>query len=125
MEKGKGFRRWIKASRGVVGWILKSLEVCCKWRGKKLFKGDVNDRGRRFRIEMRQNEAEHYLLISVLSEDDRRYFIIIPKGFDLLGWDFMRRKLRELAKIGGDSKIGAEVSYTYGRGHGPSLVNPT
>ena len=26
-----------------MGWILKSLEVCCKWRGKKLFKGDVND----------------------------------------------------------------------------------
>ena len=27
----------------------------------------------------------------------------------------MRRKLRELAKIGGDSKIRVEVSYTYGR----------
>ena len=43
VEKGKGFRRWIKASRGVVVWILKSLEACCKWSGKKLFKGDVND----------------------------------------------------------------------------------
>ena len=49
-----------------MGWILKSLEVCCKWRGKKLFKGDVNDQGRRFRIEMCQNEAGRYLLISVL-----------------------------------------------------------
>ena len=34
----------------------------------------------------------------------------------------MRRKLKELAKIGDDSKSGAEVSYTYGGGHGPSLV---
>ncbi|RVW38097.1 Peptide-N(4)-(N-acetyl-beta-glucosaminyl)asparagine amidase [Vitis vinifera] len=95
-------------SCGLIGQRVGSLEVCCKWRGKKLFKGDVNDRGRRFRIEMRQNEAEHYLLISVLSEDDRRYFIIIPKGFDLLGWDFMRRKLRELAKIGDATKSKAK-----------------
>ena len=123
VEKGKGFQRWIKASRGVVVWILKSLEACCKWRGKKLFKGDVNDRGRRFRIEMCQNEVGRYLLLSVLLEDDRRrYFIIIPEGFDLLGWDFMRGKLKELAKIGDDSKFGAEVSCTYGGGHGPSLV---
>ena len=85
VEKGKGFRRWIKASRGVVVWFLKSIEACCKWRGKKLFKGDVNDRGRRFRIEMRQNDVGRYLLFSILSGDDRRYFIIIPEGFDLLG----------------------------------------
>ncbi|RVW25808.1 hypothetical protein CK203_101074 [Vitis vinifera] len=100
VEKGKGFRRWIKASRGVVVWILKSLEACCKWRGKKLFKGDVNDRGRRFRIEMRQNEAGRYLVFSVLSADDRRYFIIIPKGFDLLGWDFLRRHEPSLVRPG-------------------------
>ena len=84
-EKVKGFRRWIKASKGVVVWVLKLLEACCKWRGKKLFKEDVNDRGRRFIIEMRQNEAGRYLVFSILSEDDRRYFIIIPEGFDLLG----------------------------------------
>ena len=124
VEKGKGFRRWINASRGVVVWILKSLEAYCKWRGKKLFKGDVNDRGRRFRIEMRQNEAGRYLVFSVLSADDRRYFIIIPKGFDLLGWDFLRRKLKELAKIGDGSKFGTEVSCTYDGGHEPSLVRP-
>ena len=100
VEKGKGFRRWIKASRGVVVWFLKSIEACCKWRGKKLFKGDVNDRGRRFRIEMRQNDVGCYLLFSVLSEDDRRYFIIILEGFDLLGWDLFRSKVKELARIG-------------------------
>ena len=65
-------------------WVLKLLEACCKWRGKKLFKGDVN-RGGRFIIEIRPNEAGRYLVFSVLSEDDRRYFIIIPEGFDLLG----------------------------------------
>ena len=71
---------------------------------------------------MRQNEAGRYLVFSVLSEDDRRYFIIIPKGFDLLGWDFLRHKLKELAKIGDGSKFGTEVSCTYGGGHEPSLV---
>ena len=35
--------------------------------------------------EMRQNEAERYLVFFVLSEDDRRYFIIILESFDLLG----------------------------------------
>ena len=35
---------------------------------------------------MCQNEVGCYLLLSVLLEDDRRrYFIIIPEGFDLLG----------------------------------------
>ena len=105
-------------------WILKALEACCKWRGKKPFKGDVNDRGRRFKIEMRQNEVGSYLLLSVLSEDDRRYFIFIPESFDLLGWDFMRCKLKELAKIGEDSKCGTEISCPLGGGHGPSLVRP-
>ena len=43
MEKGKGFWRWIKGRRGVVVWILKALEACCKWREKKPFKEDAND----------------------------------------------------------------------------------
>ena len=43
------------------------------------------NRGGRFIIEIRPNEAGRYLVFSVLSEDDRRYFIIIPEGFDLLG----------------------------------------
>ncbi|RVX00292.1 hypothetical protein CK203_024581 [Vitis vinifera] len=124
VEKGKGFRRWIKASRGVVVWILKSIEACCKWRGKKPFMGDVNDRGRRFRIEMRQNDAGRYLLFSVLSEDDRRYFIIIPEGFDLLGWDLFRSKLKELARVGDGSKHGAEDYGTYGGRNETSLVRP-
>ncbi|WKA01815.1 hypothetical protein VitviT2T_020074 [Vitis vinifera] len=56
-------------------------------------------------------------------EDDRRYFIIIPEGFDLLGWDFLS-KLKELAKIGDGSNFGAEVSGTYGGGHETFLVRP-
>ena len=43
-------------------------------------------------MEMRQNVAECYILVSMISEDDKRYFIIIPEGFDLLGWDSMGRK---------------------------------
>ena len=127
VEKGKGFRRWIKARRGVVVWFLKALEVCCNWRGKKPFKEDAIDRGRRYKIEMRQNEAGHFLMLSVLSEDDRRYFIFILKGFDLLGWEFMRCKLKKLAKIGEVSKSGTEASRPLGGGHGGhglSLVRP-
>ena len=73
---------------------------------------------------MRQNETGRYLLFSVISEDDRRYFIFIAEGFNLLGWDFMRCKLKELAKIGEDSKCGTEVSCSLGGGHGPSLARP-
>ena len=73
---------------------------------------------------MRQNEVGRYLLFSVISEDDRRYFIFIPEGFNLLGWDFMRCKLKELAKIGEDSKCGTEVSCSLGGRHEPSFVRP-
>ena len=73
---------------------------------------------------MRQNDAGCYLLFSVLSEDDRRYFIIIPEGFDLLGWDLFRSKLKELARIGDGSKYEAEDSGTYGGGNETSLVKP-
>ena len=73
---------------------------------------------------MRQNDAGCYLLFSVLSEDDRRYFIIILEGFDLLGWDLFRSKLKELAKVGDGSKHGAEDSGTYGGGNETSLVRP-
>ena len=73
---------------------------------------------------MRQNDAGCYLLFSVLSEDDRRYFIIIPEGFDLLGWDLFRSKLKELARIGDGSKYEAEDSGTYGGGNETSLVRP-
>ncbi|RVW30268.1 hypothetical protein CK203_098811 [Vitis vinifera] len=93
VEKGKGFRRWIKASRGIVVWFLKSIEACCKWRGKKLFKED---------------EIFHYY----------------PRGFDLLGWDLFRSKLKELARIGDGSKYEAEDSGTYGGGNETSLVKP-
>ena len=127
VEKGKGFRRWIKARRGVVAWILKALEACCNWRGKKSFKEDAIDRGRRYKMEMHQNEAGRFLMLSVLSEDDRRYFIFIPEGFDLLGWEFMRCKLKGLAKIGEVSKSGTEASRPLGGGHGGhalSLVRP-
>ena len=91
---------------------------------EELFKGDVNDRGRRFRIEMRQNDVGRYLLFSVLSEDDRRYFIIIPEGFDLLGWELFKSKLKELARVGDGSKHGAKDSGTYGGGNETSLVRP-
>ena len=63
-------------------------------------------------------------MLSVLSEDDRRYFIFIPEGFDLLGWEFMRCKLKELAKIGEVSKSGTKASRPLGGGHGLSLVRP-
>lgn len=53
-------------SRGVLDWLLKSLDLCYNWRGEKLFKGELRDCGRRFKIEMCQNEATHYLLVSVL-----------------------------------------------------------
>ncbi|KAL6347802.1 hypothetical protein AAG906_026331 [Vitis piasezkii] len=44
----KSFELWIDwtkggARRGVVVWILKALEACCKWREKKPFKEDAND----------------------------------------------------------------------------------
>ena len=107
-----------------MAWILKALEACCNWRGKKPFKEDAIDRGRRYKIEMRQNEAGRFLMLSVLSEDDRRYFIFIPEGFDLLGWEFMRCKLKELAKIGEVSKSGTKASRPLGGGHGLSLVRP-
>ena len=39
-------------SRGVLDWLLKSLDSCHNWRGEKLFKSELKDRGRRFKIEM-------------------------------------------------------------------------
>lgn len=43
-------------------------------KGRDYFHGDLLDNGRRFKVEMQQNKAERYLLVSVMSEDERRYF---------------------------------------------------
>lgn len=120
--KGKGYQRWIKANRGVVEWLLKGLDSCCKWRGEKLLKGELKDCGRIFRLEIRQNEVGRYLMVFVLSEDDRRYFIIISEGYDLLGWDIMGRKLRELLLSLGVIKGGEKGCSTSGRMQSLSLV---
>ena len=74
---------------------------------------------------MRQNEAGRHLLLSVLSEDDRRYFIFIPEGFDLLGWEFMRCKLKELAKIGEVSSVEQRSHVPWEEGMDFLLLDPT
>ncbi|RVW12664.1 hypothetical protein CK203_114832 [Vitis vinifera] len=84
-----------------------SLGSCHNWRGEKLFKSELKDRGRRFKIENALKQIWCYLWVSVLLEDDKRYFIIIPKGFDLLGWDILdiTQQLREITLDGVDIKF--------------------
>lgn len=85
MERGKGYQRWIKMSGKVLGWLLEVLDLRCKWKGERLLQREMKDNGRWFMEDLWQNKAGRYHLLSVMSEDARRYFVIIPEGSDLLG----------------------------------------
>lgn len=96
MGRGKGYQRWIKMSGKVLGWFLEVLDLFCKWKGERLLQREMKDNGRWFKAGLWQNKAGRNLLLSVISEDARRYFVIIPEGSDLLGWAVTGRKLWEM-----------------------------
>lgn len=55
-------------------WPLESLDLRSKLVREATIFMVTLDNGRRFKVEMQQNKAERYLLVSVMSEDERRYF---------------------------------------------------
>lgn len=69
-------------------------------KGGKCFQCELTDNGSWSKAEIRKNEGGRYLLVSVLSMDTRRYLVIFPESFDLLGWAVVAMKIKDLGTVG-------------------------
>ena len=56
--------------------------------------------GRKFKVEIRENEAGRYILCSIIDVESKRFCLVVPEGKGLLGgWVLFAKKLRDLGVV--------------------------
>lgn len=97
MERSKGFSNWIRFGDYGLRSLLGGVEACCREeKFGKVIKTWVEGR-RKFRLELRANEAGRYILCSVRDLEAKRFSLVFPEGRGLIGgWVLLAEKLRSL-----------------------------
>ncbi|RVW88494.1 hypothetical protein CK203_043831 [Vitis vinifera] len=74
--------------------LLEGVKACCKGEFAKRYLKNWEDGGRKFKLECRENEADRFLLCSVVDLEANKYCLAFSEGKDILGgWTLLAEKL--------------------------------
>ena len=80
--------------------LLEGVEACCRGEFAKRFIKSWEDGGRKFKLERRANEADKFLLCSVVDSEVKKYCLVFPEGKGILGgWALLAEKLCSLGVL--------------------------
>ena len=96
-ERRWGRRSWIRFREGVVRILLKGVESFRREAGKTSEGVEWWENGRRYSLELKENDAGRFIQCSVADEDGKRHRLFFPEGVSLVnGWTLLGEALQEL-----------------------------
>ena len=97
VKRSRGFTSWIRFGSTSLCCLLEGVEACCKGEFAKRFVKSLEEGGRKFKLECRANEADIFLLCSVVDSEAKKHCLVFPEGKGILGgWALLAEKLRSL-----------------------------
>ena len=100
VERSRGFTSWIRFGSLSFCCLLEGVEACCRGEFAKRFIKSWEDGGRKFKLERRANEADKFLLCSVVDSEVKKYCLVFPEGKGILGgWALLAEKLCSLGVL--------------------------
>ena len=85
MERSRGFTLWIRFGSISLCCLLEIVEACCRDEFAQRFVKSWENRGRKFKLECRANEAGRFLLCSLVDSEAKKYCLVFPEGKGILG----------------------------------------
>ncbi|RVW54310.1 hypothetical protein CK203_068498 [Vitis vinifera] len=115
VERSRGFTSWIRFGSFSLRCLLEGVEACCRGVFKQGHAKSWEDGGRRYKLEIRANEAGRYILCSVVDSDLKRFCLVFPEGKGVLGgWVLLAEKLRFLGVASWEESKGSAAFYGKG-----------
>ena len=107
VERNKGFTLWIKFENFSLCCLLEGVKACCRGKLVQRFVKSWEDGGRKFKLERPANEADRFLLCSVVDSEVKKYCLVFPEGKGILGgWALLAEKLCSLGVLTRDEPRG-------------------
>ena len=107
VERSRGFTLWIRFGSLSLCCLLEGVEACCRGEFAKRFVKSWEDGGRKFKLERPANEADRFLLCSVVDSEVKKYCLVFPEGKGILGgWALLAEKLCSLGVLTRDEPRG-------------------
>ena len=96
-ERRRGRRSWIRFREGGIRILLKGVESFRREAGKKSVGVEWWENGRRYTLELKENDAGCFIQCSVDDEDGKRHRLFFPEGDGLVnGWTLLEDALQDL-----------------------------
>ncbi|RVW64454.1 hypothetical protein CK203_061721 [Vitis vinifera] len=121
VERSRGFTSWIRFGSLSLCCLLEGVEACCRGVFLQGFVKSWEDGGRRYKLEIRANEAGRYILCSVVDSKSKRFCLVFPEGKGVLGgWVLLAEKLRFLGVLSREESKNTAAFYGTGCSDGES-----
>ena len=85
VERNRGFTSWIRFGNSSLCWLLEGVETSCRSEFTHKFVNSWEDGGGKFKLECRANEADKFLLCSMVDLEAKRHCLVFPEGKFFLG----------------------------------------
>ena len=85
VERSRGFTSWIRFGSSSLCWLLEGVEASCRGEFAQRFVKSWENGGRKFKLKCRANEADGFLLCSMVDSDAKRHYLMFPEGKGFLG----------------------------------------
>ncbi|RVW15898.1 hypothetical protein CK203_073126 [Vitis vinifera] len=122
VERSRGFTSWIRFGSLSLCCLLEGVEACCRGVFMQGHVKSWEDGGRRYKLEIRANEAGRYILCSVVDSELKRFCLVFPEGKGVLGgWVLLAEKLRFLGVASWEKSKGTAAFYGKGCTNGESV----
>ena len=97
MERSRGFTLWIRFGSISLSCLLEGVEDCCRGEFAQRLIKSWEDGGRKFTLECQANEADRFLLCTVVDSEGKKFCLVFLEGKGILGgWTLLAEKLRSL-----------------------------